>query len=86
VTPLLARMSPITAARFFWRNCRADRLLLSKTDLLPHLRVDLRLMMDNALKINPRLQIFPVSAYSGDGLDVWYGWLRNALAEMAAGA
>ena len=58
----------------------ADVLLLSKVDLLPHLRVNLQLMMDNALKINPRLKIFPVSSYSGEGLQAWYGWIRESLA------
>jgi len=58
----------------------ADVLLLSKVDLLPHLRVDLALMKDNALKVNPKLKIFPVSAYTGEGLDAWYGWLRDELA------
>jgi len=62
----------------------ADVLLLSKTDLLPHLRVDLRRMIDNALAVNPRLKIIPVSAYSGDGLDTWYGWLRDELATLKA--
>ena len=62
----------------------ADVLLLSKTDLLPHLRVDLQLMMDNALKVNPRLTIFPVSAYTGDGLGAWYGWLRARLQALPA--
>lgn len=61
----------------------ADVLLLSKIDLLPHLRVDLQLMMDNALKINPRLKIFPVSSFTGEGMLDWYGWLRQSLAELA---
>ena len=63
---------------------RADVLLLSKIDLLPHLRVDLALMIDNALRVNPRLKIFPLSAYSGEGLDAWYGWLRDELARVQA--
>jgi len=62
----------------------ADVLLLSKVDLLPHLRVDLQLMMDNALKINPRLKIFPVSSYTGEGLQAWYGWIRGSLAETSS--
>ncbi len=62
----------------------ADVLLLSKIDLLPHLRVNLQQMMDNALAVNPRLRIFPVSAYTGEGLDVWYDWLAGELATMAA--
>ena len=64
----------------------ADVLLLSKIDLLPHLRVDLQLMLDNALAVNPRLKIFPVSAYTGEGLDAWYGWLRGELAGMTVRA
>ena len=63
---------------------RADVLLLSKTDLLPHLRVDLKQMTDNALAVNPRLKVFPVSAYTGEGLEAWYGWLRSQLAVLAA--
>lgn len=64
----------------------ADVLLLSKIDLLPHLRVNLQLMLDNALAVNPALKIFPVSAYTGEGLDAWYGWLRGALTTVAATA
>jgi hydrogenase nickel incorporation protein HypB len=63
----------------------ADVLLLSKIDLLPHLRVNLSLMMENARKINPRLRIFPVSAYSGEGMTAWYDWLRAELSSIAAG-
>ena len=63
---------------------RADVLLLSKTDLLPHLRVNLQLMIDNALQINPGLKIFPISTYSGEGLDAWCGWLRGELTALVA--
>jgi CobW/HypB/UreG, nucleotide-binding domain len=56
----------------------ADVLLLSRIDLLPHLRVNLQLMPANALQVNPRLKIFPVSAYTGKGLEARYGWLLRA--------
>jgi len=64
----------------------ANVLLLSKTDLLPHLRVDLQRMIDSALTVNPGLTIFPVSAYTGEGLSAWYGWLRDRadVARLAA--
>jgi hydrogenase nickel incorporation protein HypB len=64
---------------------RADVLLLSKIDLLPHLRVDLELMKSNALQVNPRLAIFPLSSYSGEGMDDWHRWLREQLAAAASG-
>jgi len=55
----------------------ADVLVLSKIDLLPYLHVELAQMIDNALRINPKLQVFAVSAESGQGLDSWYGWVRR---------
>ena len=55
----------------------ADVLVLSKIDLLPYLHVKLAQMIDNALKINPKLLVFAVSAERGEGLDSWYGWLRS---------
>jgi hypothetical protein len=45
--------------------------------------VKLQLMRDNALHANPRLKIFLVSAYTGDDLDAWYGWLRDELVTLA---
>lgn len=58
----------------------AEVLLLSKTDLVPHLRFDPDRAVANALTVNPRLKVFRVSAYTGDGLAQWYAWLTSALA------
>lgn len=58
----------------------ADVMLLSKIDLMPYLRFKLNLAISNALIVNPRLKIFPLSAYTGEGLHVWYDWLRAELA------
>jgi hydrogenase nickel incorporation protein HypB len=57
----------------------ADVMLLSKIDLMPHLRFNLDLAIHNAKSINPALKIFPVSSYTGEGLDAWYDWLRSEL-------
>lgn len=62
----------------------AEVMLLSKIDLIPHLRFNLALAIENARTVNPDLKIFPVSAYSGEGLEVWYDWLRSELAANAA--
>jgi len=51
-------------------------LLITKIDLLPHLRCDLNRMKQAARAINPGLVIFEVSAYSGQGLADWHDWLR----------
>ena len=64
----------------------AQLLLLSKIDLLPHLRFDVERAVANALHINPQLQILPLSAYSGEGMEQWYAWLRNERAARALAA
>ncbi len=62
----------------------ASLVLLSKTDLLPHLRFDSKRAAENALRVNPDLELLQVSAYSGVGLDSWYAWLRRNLASHKA--
>jgi hydrogenase nickel incorporation protein HypB len=54
-------------------------LLLSKVDLLPHLRCDIDKIKNAARSINPNLIIIEISAYSGQGLDEWHDWVRNRL-------
>jgi hydrogenase nickel incorporation protein HypB len=62
---------------------RASRvMILNKVDLLPHVRFDLARCLGYALQINPRLEIFQVSATTGAGLGRWYDWLRDRLAAL----
>ena len=62
----------------------ARAMVLTKTDLLPHVRFDVARALANAREVNPALEVFQVSAYSGDGLTQWYGWLKAELAACAA--
>ncbi len=57
---------------------RADLLLINKTDLLPHLDFDIHTCIDNAKRINPNIITIPVSAITGEGLQNWLNWLRDA--------
>ncbi len=57
----------------------AEVLLLSKTDLLPHVRFDAERAVANAHRVNPNLRVFRVSAYNGEGLPQWYGWLKREM-------
>jgi hydrogenase nickel incorporation protein HypB len=52
-------------------------LLISKVDLLPHLRCDIEKIKEAARSINPDLIIFEISAYTGQGLDDWHNWIRE---------
>jgi hydrogenase nickel incorporation protein HypB len=65
----------------------AEVLLLSKVDLLPHLRFDAERAVANSLTVNPRLAVFRVSAYTGEGMREWYDWLKGEMAvSMHSGA
>ncbi|MEN8232997.1 MAG: hydrogenase nickel incorporation protein HypB [Thermodesulfobacteriota bacterium] len=52
-------------------------LLISKVDLLPHLRCDIEKIKEAARSINPELIIFEISSYTGQGLDDWHNWIRE---------
>ena len=56
----------------------ADLLLLNKTDLLPYVQFDLQRCMEYARRVNPDIQILPISATTGEGMDAWLQWLRLA--------
>lgn len=64
----------------------ADLMLLTKCDLLPHLEFDVAACMAAALRANPRLQILPVSARTGEGLAAVLAWIeaRAALCRQTA--
>ncbi|MCC6521059.1 MAG: hydrogenase nickel incorporation protein HypB [Polyangiaceae bacterium] len=54
----------------------ARALLLNKMDLLPHVDFDVAYAERAARALNLDLEIFRVSARSGEGLDAWYRWLE----------
>jgi hydrogenase nickel incorporation protein HypB len=58
---------------------RAKALVLTKTDLVPHLQFSTEAAIDNALSINPEIEVFSTSSFSGEGLDAWADWLADAV-------
>jgi len=55
----------------------ADLVLLTKTDLLPHLPgVSVARIEDALARTMPRPRMIPVSAVSGEGVDAWIDWLE----------
>ena len=55
----------------------ADCLLVSKIDLAPYLDVDIERIITNVRSLNPKVKIIPVSAKTGEGLDIWFDWVRE---------
>ena len=62
-----------------------DLMLLTKSDLLPHLDFDVGACIAAALRVNPLLQVLTVSARTGEGLAAFYGWIE-ARAALQRGA
>jgi len=53
----------------------ADLLVVTKVDLLPHLDVDLPLLVANLDRVAPGVPHLPVSARTGQGMDAWCAWI-----------
>lgn len=52
-------------------------MILTKIDLLPYVEFDVERCLEYAKQVNPKVQIFQVSAKTGEGLDNWYAWLNS---------
>ena len=55
----------------------SSALLLNKIDLLPYVDFDVERFRENALKVNPRLEIMEISCKTGEGIERWIGWLEE---------
>lgn len=49
--------------------------VINKIDLLPYVDSSLDRIRENALKVNPNLRFFPLSATTGEGLTPWVDYL-----------
>lgn len=54
--------------------CQA--LIINKIDVLPYFDFDMDKVREFALKRNPNIEIFPISAKTGEGVDAWCSWLE----------
>ena len=55
-------------------------MVVTKTDLLPHLDFDVDRLIDNARRINPTIGVLKLSAKTGEGMNRWLHWLETARA------
>ncbi|MFO7734525.1 MAG: hydrogenase nickel incorporation protein HypB [Candidatus Aminicenantes bacterium] len=63
----------------------ADALVLTKTDLVPHLPFDPAKAAAEALSIKPELRVFQVSALRGQGMDELAAYFVEALERLRSG-
>ncbi len=59
----------------------SDVLILTKTDVAPYFDFDFDACKRRARQLNPRIEIFEVSAKTGAGFDAWEEWLARAILE-----
>ncbi len=59
----------------------ASCLIINKIDLLPYLDFNLDYCLSLVKQVNPNLQIFPLSAKTGEGLAPFVQWLERQRAE-----
>ncbi len=63
---------------------KADLVLLTKIDLLPHLPgVSVERIAENLARVSPEPEMFPISAVTGEGFGRWLDWLELRGQELA---
>jgi hydrogenase nickel incorporation protein HypB len=54
-------------------------MVLNKSDLLPYVDFDVERATRFATHLNKDMPVFLTSCRTGEGLEGWYNWLREAL-------
>ena len=60
---------------------KSDVLIISKIDALPYFDFDLETCIKRVKRLNPNIQIFPVSAKTKEGMQEWLNWLQQEVTE-----
>ena len=55
----------------------ADVVLINKIDLADYIDFNLERALGDIRVVNPDVEIFQVSATTGEGMDQWYNWLMD---------
>ena len=58
---------------------KTDIVLINKIDLLPYLRFDVQAFSQAIKGINGRVEIFPISCATGQGIQEWISWLLTQI-------
>jgi hydrogenase nickel incorporation protein HypB len=65
---------------------KADLVLLTKVDLLPHLDFRVEAVLDGLARVMPQPEVIRVSARTGEGVPEWIAWLEGRRAAPAKAA
>jgi hydrogenase nickel incorporation protein HypB len=56
-----------------------DAVVINKIDLLPYLKFDVDAFSKAIKGINQKVEIFPVSCTTGEGIEKWVSWLLSQM-------
>lgn len=58
---------------------KVDALLISKMDVMPYFDFDMEALKERVYQLNKDIEIFPLSAKTGEGMDPWTNWIRKQM-------
>jgi len=64
----------------------SDVLLVNKIDYLPFSDFNLEAMRERVLRLNPHIEIFEISAKTGQGVEQWAAWLSREASSFIGSA
>jgi len=59
----------------------SDICIINKTDLLPYVDFDMEKVKEYAMTVNHHLKFFELSVKTGEGMSVWYEWLKQQFSD-----
>jgi len=58
-----------------------DVLLINKIDAMDYFDFDMEAVTERVKRLNPEIKVIPISAKTGEGIEVWADWLRNEVSD-----
>ncbi len=58
---------------------KVDALLISKIDTMSVFDFNMELLEERVRKLNKDIEIFPISAKTGEGMDAWTNWIKKQM-------
>ncbi|MAF26855.1 MAG: hydrogenase nickel incorporation protein HypB [Gemmatimonadota bacterium] len=60
----------------------ADAIVITKTDLIPHLDFEMDQLLGHIREVNPDAPVLKTSARTGEGMEDWFRYLRETIAAV----
>lgn len=58
---------------------KVDALLINKIDTIEHFDFNMAVLEERVRHLNPDIELFPISAKTGQGIEAWTQWLKKQM-------